>query len=61
MRAWLYLPETGDVPRVVVRGDGAHEALGRVDVVHPDNGRGGPGHYGGHISQSGDLLTRGLT
>ena len=61
MRAWLYLPETGDVPRVVVRGDGAHEALGRVDVVHPDDGRGGPGHYGGNIYQSEDLLRRGLT
>ena len=44
-------PETGDVPGVVVRGDGAHEALGGVDVVHPDDGRGGSRHYGDHISR----------
>ena len=31
-------PEAGDVPRVVVRGDGADEALRGVDVIHPDHG-----------------------
>ena len=30
-------PEAGDVPRVVVRGDGADEALGGVDVVQADH------------------------
>ena len=39
-------PEAGDVPGVMVGGHRAHEALGRVDVVHPDDGRGGPCHYG---------------
>ena len=37
-------PETGDVPGVVVGGDGAHEALSGVDVVHPDDWRGGSRH-----------------
>ena len=37
-------PEAGDVPRVVVGGDGADEALGGVDVVHPDDWSGGAGH-----------------
>ena len=46
-------PETGDVPGVVVGGHGAHEALGGVDVVHPDDGVGSPSHCEGHILQSG--------
>ena len=37
-------PEAGDIPGVVVGGHRAHEALGRVDVVHPDDGRGGACH-----------------
>ena len=34
-------PEAGDFPGVVVGGDGADEALGGVDVVHPDDWSGG--------------------
>ena len=46
-------PETGDIPGVVVGAHGAHEALGGVDVVHPDDGVGGSRHYEGQILQSG--------
>ena len=54
-------PETGDVPGVVVGGHGAHEALRCVDVVHPDDGRRGPGHYREVSSHCQDQLGLGLT
>ena len=52
MFACVAPPETGDIPGVVVGGDGAHEALSGVDVVHPDDWRGGSRHYGDHILSS---------
>ena len=42
-------PEAGDVPRVVVRGDGADEALRGVDVIHPDHGVSAARHCGEHF------------